>query len=73
MEGNILDYRQVNHKYDSHSLEPGFQGLRQTQQTSVEGLILAGDYTGQPYFATMEGAVLSGLKAVNLIKWFMSL
>ncbi|OCA81947.1 NAD(P)/FAD-dependent oxidoreductase [Pseudobacillus wudalianchiensis] len=68
LESNILDYRQVNHEYDFHSLEPGFQALRPTQRTPVEGLILAGDYTRQPYFATMEGATLSGLKAASLIK-----
>ncbi|RJS58758.1 FAD-dependent oxidoreductase [Bacillus sp. PK3_68] len=68
LEGKILSYRQVNHEYDFHSLEPGCQSLRPTQKTPVEGLILAGDYTRQPYFATMEGATLSGLKAASFIQ-----
>ncbi|WP_231688097.1 hydroxysqualene dehydroxylase [Bacillus sp. FJAT-18017] len=54
LEGKILDYRQINHNYDFHSLEPGNQKLRPAQETPIDGLILAGDYTQQPYFATME-------------------
>ncbi|MEK1830445.1 FAD-dependent oxidoreductase [Priestia megaterium] len=30
--------------------------MRPSQETPIKGLILAGDYTEQPYFATMEGA-----------------
>ncbi len=68
LEDKILDFRQVNHHADFHTLEPGNQHLRPTQSTPVEGLILAGDYTKQPYFSTMEGAVFSGVVAANLIK-----
>jgi 15-cis-phytoene desaturase len=68
LRDKVLDYRQINHFYDFHSLEPGNQRLRPTQKTPIEGLILAGDYTKQPYFATMEGATLSGIKAAELIK-----
>jgi 15-cis-phytoene desaturase len=68
LKNKIIDYRQVNHVYDFHSLKPGFQKLRPTEQTPIKGLILAGDYTKQPYFATMEGATLSGKKAAELVK-----
>lgn len=64
---NIVDYRQINHHYDFHSLEPGYNWMRPEQNTPIEGLVLAGDYTMQPYFATMEGAVVSGQKAAHII------
>jgi len=67
LDNKILDYRQINHFYDFHTLEPGNQKLRPTQKTPIQGLILAGDYTRQPYFATMEGATVSGIKAAALI------
>ncbi len=51
-----------------HTLEPGYQKLRPTQKTPIQGLTLAGDYTKQPYFATMEGATVSGIMAAALIK-----
>ncbi|WP_163527391.1 NAD(P)/FAD-dependent oxidoreductase [Halobacillus ihumii] len=68
LKDKIIDYRQINHVYDFHSLEPGHQQLRPTQKTPVDGLILAGDYTKQPYFSTMEGAAYSGIKAARLIR-----
>lgn len=67
MEEDVIDYRQVNHHYDFHSLEPGYNWMRPEQNTPVEGLVLGGDYTMQPYFATMEGAVVSGQKAAQVI------
>lgn len=67
LKDKVMDYRQVNHVYDFHSLAPGHQALRPGQKTPIPGLILAGDYTKQPYFATMEGAVLSGRKAAKLV------
>jgi 15-cis-phytoene desaturase len=63
----IINYRKVDHLYDFHYLEPGNQSLRPSQKTPIEGLILAGDYTKQPYFATMEGAAVSGVKASELV------
>ncbi|OEH53468.1 carotene 7,8-desaturase [Oceanobacillus sp. E9] len=68
LNNNILNYRQINHFHDFHSLEPGNNWLRPTQNTPIQGLILAGDYTKQPYFATMEGAVISGRKAAEIVK-----
>ena len=40
---------------------------RPSQQTAVSGLLLAGDYTAGDYPATLEGAVLSGLRCAALI------
>lgn len=63
----VIDYRKINHDYDFHSLEPGHNWLRPRQNTPVSGLVLAGDYTMQPYFSTMEGAVVSGQRAAKVI------
>jgi 15-cis-phytoene desaturase len=68
LESHILDYRVIRHPSDFYSLEPGNERLRPTQKTPLEGVLLAGDYTKQPYFATMEGAVLSGKLAAQYIK-----
>ncbi|AGT32054.2 hypothetical protein M493_08905 [Geobacillus genomosp. 3] len=35
--------------------------------TDGPGLTLAGDYTRQPYFATMEGTVVSGERAATVV------
>ncbi len=40
---------------------------RPPQQTALPGLLLAGDYTAGDYPATLEGAVLSGLRCASLI------
>ncbi len=67
LTAKIKEYRQVDHYYDFHTLEPGHQFMRPSQQTPIRGLVLAGDYTTQPFFATMEGAAVSGVKAAKLI------
>ncbi|OQP07145.1 carotene 7,8-desaturase [Geobacillus sp. 46C-IIa] len=65
--GHVRQSRVVSHPEDFHSLAPGYDHLRPGQQTDVPGLTLAGDYTRQPYFATMEGAVLSGQWAAAVV------
>lgn len=67
LESGLTNYRVVSHPQDFHSLEPNNDHLRPEQQTAIVGLVLAGDYTRQPFFATMEGAVLSGIKAANIV------
>ncbi|MCP8968567.1 NAD(P)/FAD-dependent oxidoreductase [Ectobacillus ponti] len=64
---DVLDYRKIDHNYDFHSLEPGYNWMRPDQNTPVKGLVLAGDYTMQPIFATMEGACISGVNAAKII------
>ena len=64
---HVTDYRVISHPADFYSLAPGSQELRPTQQTSVGGLTLAGDYTRQPFLATMEGAVISGQQAAEAV------
>jgi len=64
---HIKAYRKINHGHDFHTLEKGYQHLRPYQTTAVKGLYLAGDYTRTPYFATMEGAVVSGERAAKAL------
>ena len=65
--GHVRAYRVTRHPADFHSLAPGYEHLRPTQATRVPGLALAGDYTRQKYLATMEGAVVSGREAAEIV------
>lgn len=65
--GEVQNYRLINHPHDFLSLEPGHAHLRPDQQTPVPGLTLAGDYTRQPWLSSMEGAVVSGQRAADLV------
>jgi 15-cis-phytoene desaturase len=62
-----VDYRVVKLPADFYALSPGNDALRPPQATPVPGLTLAGDYTQQPYLATMEGAVVSGRTAACIV------
>lgn len=64
---SVVDARKVSEENEFYSLSKGSQSLRPGQSTPVKGLYLAGDYTLTSSFATMEGAVLSGKKAADLI------
>ena len=59
----VTRYRVVTTAEDFYSFAPGSEPLRPTQATPIPRLTLAGDYTRQPWLATMEGAVLSGQRA----------
>lgn len=66
IENSIIRAEKVSENNDFYSLGKGSQSLRPTQYTGIKGLILAGDYTLTPSFATMEGAVISGEKAAKI-------
>ena len=46
---------------------PGLEALRPNARTKFDNLFLAGDWTATGYPATIEGAVMSGKKAAELI------
>jgi squalene-associated FAD-dependent desaturase len=58
-------FRVIAEKRATFACTPGLQ--RPLQQTALPGLLLAGDFTAGDYPATLEGAVLSGLRCANLI------
>jgi 15-cis-phytoene desaturase len=67
LEGTMGRFRCVRHPHDFYRMEPGSEVLRPNQATPIEGFFLAGDYTKQPWSASMEGAALSGVLAAEAI------
>lgn len=63
----ILAYRIVRHQDKFYDFSAHNDNLRPQTETGLDGLLLAGDYTKQKWYATMEGAVLSGKKAAKKI------
>jgi len=68
IKDNLIDYRVVRHIDKFYDLSKGNDKYRQDQKTPIKGLVLAGDYTKQRMYATMEGAVISGINAYKVIK-----
>ncbi len=68
IEGKVRRYRVVDHPQDFYLLSPGSEALRPAQATPVPGLTLAGDYTKQALFCSMEGAVISGRRAAKAVE-----
>ncbi len=54
-------------RHQAFAMKPGTAFLRPNQATPVSNFFLAGDYTRQDWFTTMEGAVRSGEKAARKI------
>lgn len=55
----------VSEKRATFSCTPAL--LRPSNETGIEGLVLAGDYTASEYPATLEAAVRSGMRAAALL------
>lgn len=64
----LVNFRIVRHHQKFYNLGPNHDFERPNQNTPIPRLILAGDYTRQKFYATMEGAVLSGIKAYQIIQ-----
>ena len=58
-------FRVIAEKRATFCCAPNLQ--RPTQQTALPNLLLAGDYTEGDYPATLEGAVLSGIRCAALL------
>jgi 15-cis-phytoene desaturase len=65
LNGSVRRYQVVHHPDEFYAMRPGTEALRPTAATAIEGLWLAGDYTRQPFLASMEGAVISGRHAAE--------
>ncbi|MEX2176500.1 MAG: FAD-dependent oxidoreductase [Pirellulaceae bacterium] len=63
----VTRFRVVNHPNEFYAMRPGTEALRPTAETAIDGLWLAGDYTRQPFLASMEGATISGFRAAEAI------
>lgn len=62
-----LDYQVIREKRATFSCHVDINKLRPDNQSGVNGLWLAGDYTQTGYPATLEGAVRSGLQCAEQI------
>ncbi|WP_085127820.1 hydroxysqualene dehydroxylase HpnE [Mycolicibacter engbaekii] len=66
-EANVVAAQVVKMPKATFSQVVGTDGLRPDQRTSVPGLVLAGDWTRADWSATMESAVQSAARAVDLL------
>jgi len=46
---------------------PGRNKYRPSQETPIENMVLAGDWTSQKYLGSMEGAILGGKLAAEVV------
>jgi 15-cis-phytoene desaturase len=51
-----------------YTATPGREQFRPTQATPISNFFLTGSYTAQPFFGSMEGAVLSGKLTAQVIQ-----
>ncbi|MGA2254623.1 MAG: hydroxysqualene dehydroxylase HpnE [Thermoguttaceae bacterium] len=66
-EANLVYHRVLTQQGAVFSPRPGIDAARPAQQTPIEGLYLAGDWTATDWPATMEGAVRSGYLAIEAV------
>jgi squalene-associated FAD-dependent desaturase len=64
---NIVHSVVIKEKRATFSPSPGLEAMRPLPETTFSNLFLAGDWTNTGLPATIEGAVLSGKKAAELI------
>jgi uncharacterized protein with NAD-binding domain and iron-sulfur cluster len=67
-EGPFLPSLIDNTTADVCIIGAGIVGMSTAYLLTQAGLSLAGDYTRQPYIATMEGAVVSGKLAADAVE-----
>ena len=63
----LLKYKVVKTPRSVYKATPGRQACRPDQKTPIPNFYLAGSYTMQRYLGSMEGAVLSGKLAAEVI------
>jgi squalene-associated FAD-dependent desaturase len=66
-DANIVHSIVIKEKRATFIPSPGLEAIRPLPETSFSNLFLAGDWTATGFPATIEGAVLSGKKAAELI------
>jgi uncharacterized protein with NAD-binding domain and iron-sulfur cluster len=63
----LLRWQLITEQYAVFSVQPGLDAIRPAQQTKIQNLLLAGDWTRTGWPATMEGAVRSGYLAAEAV------
>ena len=66
-QAKLLKYHVVKTPRSVYKATPGRQACRPDQKTPISNFYLAGDFTMQRYLGSMEGAVLSGKQAAQVI------
>jgi len=66
-EANLIKATVIKETAATFSPEPGVDRWRPKQETTINGLFLAGDWTDTGWPATMEGAVRSGYLAAEAV------
>jgi hydroxysqualene dehydroxylase len=66
-DAKVLHSLVIKEKRATFSPSPGLEAIRPLPETTFSNLFLAGDWTNTGFPATIEGAVLSGKKAAELI------
>ncbi|PHV61282.1 15-cis-phytoene desaturase [Cyanobacterium aponinum AL20118] len=66
-QAKLLKSHVVKTPRSVYKATPGRQAYRPDQKTPISNFYLAGDYTMQRYLGSMEGAVLSGKQAAQVI------
>jgi squalene-associated FAD-dependent desaturase len=66
-EAKLVHHRVLTQPGAVFSARPGSEAIRPAQQTPINGLFLAGDWTATDWPATMEGAVRSGYLAIEAL------
>ena len=66
-DANLIKATVIKEAAATFSPEPGVDRWRPKQETSVQNLFLAGDWTDTGWPATMEGAVRSGYLAAEAV------
>jgi 15-cis-phytoene desaturase len=63
----VLKYHVVKTPRSIYTAIPGREQFRPQQTTPIDNFFLTGSYTAQPFFGSMEGAVLSGKLTAQLV------
>jgi len=67
-DANVLHWRLLIDKRATISITPESDKLRPSNNTSIDNLFIAGDWTQTGLPATIEGAAISGASAAELVK-----
>lgn len=62
-----LNHKMITEKKATFSCRVNIKNKRPLNQTNVNGLLIAGDYTDTNYPSTLEGAMKSGIKAAQCV------
>lgn len=66
-KAKLLKYAVVKTPRSVYAATPGRNKFRPSQQTPIPNFVLAGDFTSQKFLGSMEGAVLSGKLAAEVV------